>query len=73
MSPAAEILLPHYRVALAEAVRHHEFRGCPLCESQAPDAWARLGETAGWLDTGEAIRIRRLADKVRFYEERSGR
>ena len=73
MDSAAAFLLPHYRQALAEALASHEQVGCPPCRDVPPELWARTGEAAGWLDPADAIRIRRLAEKVRFFEGRSER
>ena len=70
MDSTAALLLPHYRQALAEALAGHAHHGCPPLSDAEPERWARAGEAAGWLDATDAIRIRRLADKVRFYEGR---
>ncbi|MGB7213157.1 MAG: hypothetical protein WBC97_11095 [Gemmatimonadales bacterium] len=64
------LLLPHYRQALAEALARYAHRGCPALRGTPPEQWARTGEEAGWLKPADAIRIRRLAEKVRFYEGR---
>jgi hypothetical protein len=73
MRTAAECLLPHYRSALTEATRAHPELGPPPEDPAEVGAWVRRAELGGRLDAGEAIRIRRLAEKVRFYEERRER
>ena len=73
MDSTAALLLPHYRQALADALAGHAHHGIPPLSDAEPERWAEIGEAAGWLDTGDAIRIRRLAQKVRFYESRCGR
>lgn len=73
MDSTAALLLPHYRQALAEALADHAERGIPPLSEAEPEQWTAMGEAAGWLDIGDAIRIRRLAQKIRFYESRCGR
>ncbi|MGH7591000.1 MAG: hypothetical protein ACREL2_06140 [Gemmatimonadales bacterium] len=70
MDSTSALLLPHYRQALAEALAGCAHRGCPPLSGAPPELWARIGEDAGWLEPADAIRIRRLAEKVRFYEGR---
>ncbi|HET7024338.1 MAG TPA: hypothetical protein VFI39_03965 [Gemmatimonadales bacterium] len=71
MDSTSALLLPHYRQALAEALASYAHRGCPALRGAPPEQWARIGEAAGWLEPADAIRIRRLAEKVRFYEGRA--
>ena len=71
MLTAAQLLLPHYREALNEATRAHPGLGPPPEDAAEVAEWARIAELAGRIEPAEAIRLRRLADKVRFYEGRS--
>lgn len=71
MPTAAELLLPHYRDALDEAKRAHRELGPAPDDPRLIAEWVRAGELTGRIGPAEAIRLRRLADKVRFYEGRS--
>ena len=64
-------LLPHYRQALTEALANCVRPGSLPFANGDPESWATDAETAGWLDPADAIQIRRLARKVRFYERRN--
>lgn len=72
MSPSLSFLLSHYRLALAEAIRGMrplEAHPCPRGEELL---WAEAGEAEGWLTLDRAMEVRRLAQRVRFYERRAG-
>ena len=73
MLTAAQLLLPHYREALSEATRAHSGLGALPDDPGLIAEWVRVQELAGRIAPAEAIRVRRLADKVRFYEERGER
>lgn len=74
MSPSLDILLPHYRRELDEAVTRLSAPGGPSCPPGEEVLWAEAGEVAGWLTPDQAMELRRLAARVRFYESRvSGR
>lgn len=68
----ADLLLPWYREALADAVAALERAGAPPCTDGDPVAWTRRGELLGWLDPADGIRIRQLARKVAYYGGQAG-
>ena len=71
MSPSLSFLLTHYRQALADSVTRLHGRGLPPCPAGEESLWAEAGEGAGWLSAEEGMEIRRLAFRVRFYEQRA--
>ena len=72
MSPSLDVLLPHYRRELDEAIGRVTPIGAPPCPSGEALLWAEAGEAAGWLTPVESMEIRRLAGRLRFYESRAG-
>ena len=71
MSPSLDVLLPHYRRELDEAVARLATAAAPPCPPGEALLWAEAGEAAGWLRAEEAMELRRLAGRLRFYEERA--
>lgn len=71
MSPSLSFLLAHYRLALAEAVTGVRPPEAPTCPRGEELLWAEAGESAGWLAPERAMEVRRLAQRVRFYERRA--
>lgn len=71
MSPSLEILLSHYRQELAATVGRIGPDRAPACPLGEELLWAEAGEGEGWLTTEEAMEIRRLAVRARFYERRA--
>lgn len=71
MSPSLELLLNHYRQELAALLgRIGPDRG-PACPPGEELLWAEAGEAEGWLTAEEAMEVRRLAVRARFYERRA--
>jgi len=70
MSPSLDILLPHYRRELDEALVRLAPAGAPPCPPGEALLWAEAGEADGWLRAEAAMEIRRLAGRLRFYESR---
>lgn len=71
MSPSLEVLLSHYRHALAAVVLRVAPREAPPCPQGEELLWAEAGEADGWLPADGAMAVRRLATRVRFYERRA--
>jgi len=71
MSPSLSLLLSHYRLALAEAVVEVRPPEAPTCPRGEELLWAEAGEVEGWLPLDRAMEVRRLAQRVRFYELRA--
>lgn len=71
MSPSLSLLLSHYRSALAEAVTGVRPPEAPTCPRGEELLWAEAGEVEGWLPLDRAMEVRRLAQRVRFYERRA--
>ena len=71
MSPSLTLLLDHYRQNLADLVDGIRPAGAPPCPPGEEFLWAEAGEAAGWLACDRAMEIRRLAQRVRFYESRA--
>ncbi|HET7042109.1 MAG TPA: hypothetical protein VFI13_08810 [Gemmatimonadales bacterium] len=71
MSPSLSLLLHHYRHILAEAVDKTPTPGAPSCPPGEELRWAERGEGEGWLTREGAMAVRRLARRVRFYEQRA--
>ena len=55
MSPSLDILLPHYRRELDEAVARLARGAAPPCPPGEALLWAEAGEAAGWLRAEEAM------------------
>lgn len=72
MSPSLDLLLTHYRHELAELVRRVTPETAPRCPVGEELLWAEAGEVAGWLPLECAMEVRRLAARLRFYEQRAG-
>lgn len=70
MSPSLDVLLPHYRRELDEVVTRLSAAGIPPCLPGEETLWAEAGEGSGWLTAEQAMELRRLAARVRFYEGR---
>ena len=70
MSPSLDVLLPHYRRELDEAVTRLSSPETPPCPPGEALLWAEAGEAAGWLAPDQAMELRRLAARLRFYEGR---
>lgn len=71
MSPSLTLLLEHYRQNLAELVDGIRPPDAPPCPPGEEFLWAEAGEGAGWLTPDRAMEVRRLAQRVRFYEARA--
>ena len=71
MSPSLDLLLTHYRHELAEIIERVAPPEAPTCPSGEASLWAEAGEADGWLPPGQAMEVRRLAARVRFYERRA--
>ena len=71
MSPSLEVLLTHYRQELAAMVGRIGPDRAPACPPGEELLWAEAGEGEGWLTIEEAMEIRRLAVRARFYEDRA--
>lgn len=72
MSPSLDVLLPHYRRELDETIARFAPPGAPPCPEGEALLWAEAGEAEGWLRPDQAMEIRRLAGRLRFYELRAG-
>ncbi|HEU4570775.1 MAG TPA: hypothetical protein VFS07_09395 [Gemmatimonadales bacterium] len=72
MSPTLVTLIEFYRHAVEAAVAVAAPPGAPPCPPGQAILWADAGELEGWLSEGQATEIRRLAARLRFYEERAG-
>lgn len=70
MSPSVDLLLTHYREEL-RGVLHAVPSDAPACPPGEELLWAEAGEAAGWLPPDHAMAVRRLAQRVRFYEQRA--
>jgi hypothetical protein len=70
MSPSLDVLLPHYRRELDEAVARLSAAGTPPCPPGEVLLWAEAGEASGWLPPDQAMELRRLVARLRFYEGR---
>jgi hypothetical protein len=71
MSPSLDVLLPHYRRELDEAIVRLAPAGAPSCPPGEALLWAEAGEADGWLTSEQAMELRRLAGRLRFYESRA--
>lgn len=71
MSPSLDLLLTHYRRELADLVLRVSPEEAPACPPGEELLWAEAGEMAGWLPPDQAMAVRRLATRVRFYERRA--
>ena len=71
MSPSLDLLLTHYRHELAELVLRVAPDEAPVCPRGEELLWAEAGEMAGWLPLDRAMQVRRMAQRVRFYEGRA--
>ena len=71
MSPSLDLLLAHYRHELAELLRRVAPADAPACPPGEELLWAEAGEAGGWLAPDQAMEVRRLASRFRFYEERA--
>ena len=71
MSPSLDVLLPHYRRELDEAIVRVTPVGAPPCPQGEALLWAEAGEAEGWLTAEQSMEIRRLAGRLRFYESRA--
>ena len=71
MSPSLEVLLSHYRQELAALVERAHPALTPACPPGEELLWAEAGEAEGWLSPVEAMEIRRVAVRTRFYERRA--
>lgn len=71
MSPSLEVLLSHYRQELAALMERAHPALAPACPPGEELLWAEAGEVAGWLSPEEAMEIRRVAVRTRFYERRA--
>lgn len=71
MSPSLSFLLDHYRRILADLVDRTRPAEAPLCPEGEELLWAEAGEASGWLAPDRAMEVRRLAQRVRFYESRA--
>jgi hypothetical protein len=71
MSPSLDLLLTHYRHELADLLLEVTPAEAPACPEGEELLWAEAGETAGWLPADRAMRVRRTAQRVRFYEGRA--
>jgi len=71
MSPSLDVLLPHYRRELDEAISRIAPAEAPPCPPGEAHLWAETGEAEGWLSAAQAMEIRRLAGRLRFYESRA--
>ena len=71
MSPSLSLLLDHYRRSLSELVGHARPAQAPPCPTGEELLWAEVGEGEGWLPPDRAMEVRRLAQRVRFYERRA--
>ena len=71
MSPSLEVLLSHYRQELAALIERAPPALAPACPRGEELLWAEAGEAEGWLTPVEAMEIRRLAVRARFYERRA--
>ena len=71
MSPSLDLLLNYYRRELAELVQVAGESGTPRCPPGEEMLWAEAGEVSGWLSLEQAMEIRRLAGRVRYYEGRA--
>ncbi|HEX7918554.1 MAG TPA: hypothetical protein VF454_04075 [Gemmatimonadales bacterium] len=71
MSPSLEVLLSHYRQELAALIERAHPAVAPACPPGEELLWAEAGEVAGWLSPEEAMEIRRVAVRTRFYERRA--
>jgi hypothetical protein len=72
MSPSLDLLLSHYRHELAELVQRVTPGEAPACPRGEELLWAEAGEVAGWLPLERAMEVRRVASRLRFYEQRAG-
>lgn len=72
MSPSLDLLLTHYRHELAELVLRVTPEEAPACPEGEELLWAEAGEMAGWLPLERAMEVRRIASRLRFYEQRAG-
>ena len=71
MSPSLEVLLSHYRQELAALIERAHPALAPACPPGEELLWAEAGEAEGWLSPVEAMEIRRVAVRTRFYERRA--
>jgi len=71
MSPSLDVLLPYYRRELDEAIARLAPAGAPPCPPGEELLWTEAGEAAGWLAPNDAMELRRLGARVRFYEGRA--
>lgn len=71
MSPSLEVLLSHYRQELAALVTRIADPAAPSCPPGGELGWAEAGEVGGWLTVEQAMELRRLAVRARFYERRA--
>lgn len=71
MSPSLSLLLDHYRRSLAELVDRTRPPTAPPCPAGEELLWAEAGEAGGWLAPDRAMEVRRLSQRVRFYESRA--
>jgi hypothetical protein len=72
MSPSLDLLLTHYRHELADLLLQVTPVEAPACPDGEELLWAEAGETAGWLPADRAMQVRRIAARLRFYEQRAG-
>jgi hypothetical protein len=71
MSPSLDLLLTHYRHELADLLLQVTPEEAPACPDGEALLWAEAGETEGWLTADRAMQVRRVAQRVRFYEGRA--
>ena len=71
MSPSLDLLLSYYRRELAEVVQAAGGAATPPCPPGEEMRWAEAGEMSGRLPRERAMEIRRLAGRLRFYEDRA--
>ncbi len=71
MSPSLEVLLSHYRHELAALIGRAHPALAPACPPGEELLWAEAGEAEGWLPPEQAMEIRRVPVRPRFYERRA--
>jgi hypothetical protein len=71
MSPSLDLLLTHYRHELAELLLRVSPEEAPVCPAGEELLWAEAGEVEGWLPLERAMEVRRVAARLRFYEQRA--
>jgi hypothetical protein len=71
MSPSLDLLLTHYRHELAALLQQVTPGAAPICPQGEELLWADAGEAEGWLPADQAMQVRRVAQRVRFYEGRA--